>query len=82
MSAEAAEGYLARNLGRIRRTPELEEQLDISRLEVMDAMIAEMAMARLAAIADFTPTELDFFERGEEEERVYLLSLLEDPGTD
>ncbi len=74
--AEAAEGYLARNLGRIRRTPEVNEE-SVEEIEIIDEMIIEMALARLDAIDDFTPVELDFFERGEEEERLYLMTLEE-----
>jgi len=72
--SDAAEGYLARNLGRIRRTPDIHEE-PVVEIEVIDDMILEMALARLDAIDDFTPTELDFFERGEEEERLYLITL-------
>lgn len=76
--ADAAENFLARNLGRIRRTPELREEthlVEIGEIEVVEDMILEMALARVEAIEHFTPNELDFFARGDEEERIYLTSL-------
>jgi len=76
MSSDAVEGYLARNVARIRRTPELQDE--IAEVRAIDGMIAEMALARLDALGDFTPQELAFFERGEEEERLYMMSVSEE----
>jgi hypothetical protein len=73
--AEPAGVYLARNLGRISRKPFQAPIEEVYELEVVDDMILEMALERLDAIEDFTPAEMDFFQRGEEEAAIAQLTV-------
>ena len=73
--AEPADVFLARNVGRIARSPEVVPTTHIEEIEVLDEMILEMAWERLEHIEDFSPMELDFFQRGEEEERIALVDI-------
>jgi hypothetical protein len=73
--AEPADVFLARNLGRISRSPEVAPAADVQQVDVLDDMILEMALTRIEQIDAFSPLELEFFARGEEEEAVLLASL-------
>jgi hypothetical protein len=73
--AEPADVFLARNLGRLSRMPEPVFVEQLRKLDALDSMLLEMAFERLEAVEHFTPLELDFFARGEEEERILLESL-------
>jgi hypothetical protein len=73
--SEPADVFLARNLGRISRKPPEAPIEEIREIEVVDDMILEMALERLEAIEDFTPAEMDFFQRGEEEAAIAQLTV-------
>ena len=73
--AEPADVFLARNLGRISRKPFQAPIEDIHEIEIVDDMILEMALERLDAIEDFTPAEMEFFQRGEEEAAIAQLAV-------
>jgi hypothetical protein len=79
--AEPADGYLARNLGRVRRSPD-EPEVGFVQLLSLDAEFVEIALARLAELDSFSAAELSFFDDGRELERLLLMEYERDQSID